>query len=243
MKRQPPLAKPLCGAHGRRLLAMAVVLVCCWLVPVPPAGAQRVTADERDTLAQFMDARISRQDRVWLDLLTQDLLAAVTTGAVAVPTGQISNPCWYRYEVLAFAQPTPDTVAALVRIFEHFWPGDVGGGLPSSFAQEVGLLRATGEWKVSHLGPAQDERAEPSEPHGPTTSACYVGRRPGVWRVAATRLPVTGSGPALDSRPSLVVGIAAITTAVGIAGLVLLSVRRALQRQGAAFRQARIQTG
>jgi hypothetical protein len=221
MNRAPPLPKPIWGSDGRGLLAVAVVFVCCWLAAVQPAGAQQVTADARDTLAQFMDARISRDDRLWQDLMTQDLLAATRSGSVTAPTGQISNPCWYRYEVLAFTQPAPDTVAARVRIYEHFWPGDVGGSLPSSFAQEVGLARATDGWKVSQLGPAQDERVEPNEPHGPTTSACYAGRRPGVWLVAAARLPVTGRRAGSQNYPVLVLAVSAITAATGMTVLLM----------------------
>ncbi|MGH2352212.1 MAG: hypothetical protein ACRDJN_11435, partial [Chloroflexota bacterium] len=89
-----------------------------------------------------------------------------------------------------------DTVAARVRIYQHFWPGDVGGGPPTSVTQDVGLVQTAEGWRVGRLGSRQNERLEPDEPHGPTTSACNVGRRPGVWLVTPGGLPPTGVGPA-----------------------------------------------
>jgi hypothetical protein len=127
-------------------------------------------------LIRFKAARIQRDDQTFTDLMTPALRHALEAGSLGdVPTYEVSNPCWYRYAFLAPRQVSDSEVVEDVRIYQHYWPGDVGGGPPQSFQQEVRLRRTTeGRWLVDGLGPAIDTRAEPAEPHGPHTSACAL---------------------------------------------------------------------
>jgi hypothetical protein len=156
------------------------------------------TAPAAEALARFMDARIDRKQLVVLGMLA-DGFQTSPPGNRAELT-QVSNPCWHRYEVIslirwtarAAGQPAPGSVDALVRVYAHTWSGDNGGLLPFSFAQSVRLVETPGGWRVNRLQLAE-YRDEPGEPHGPTTSACNVGRRAAVWPAAA--LPATGGLP------------------------------------------------
>jgi hypothetical protein len=123
-----------------------------------------------------MQARLDRQDEVVLGLLTDALRSTISTGSTSVPVFQVSNPCWYRYEVLEFDRPTSTTALARVRIYEHFWAGDSAGGPPSSWEQELELIQTAAGWRIDRLGPLQKRRIELKEPHGPNTSACKVAR-------------------------------------------------------------------
>jgi hypothetical protein len=102
---------------------------------------------------------------------------------VDVPLLQVSNPCWYRYQILDLPQTTTQAQAR-VRVYEHFWSGDNGGGLPKSWEQEIGLLNSNSGWRVDQLSAEKNVRTEPDEPHGPTLSACN-----------ATRLTPTNAKP------------------------------------------------
>jgi hypothetical protein len=169
---------------------LALILAAGWLRAAPPAMAQGALDGARSVLTRIMDAVIARDADAARALATEELRAQSPGAFVGV-----SNPCTYRYEVLAFTPTAPGIVAARVRIYQHFWPGDVGGGPPSSFQQDVGLIQTAAGWRVSRLGPQQNARQEPNESHGPTTSACNVGRRPGVWLATPRGLPATGAGP------------------------------------------------
>jgi hypothetical protein len=169
--------------------------------PAPPAlarsGTQATQAAQarkapdavRATLTRFLDAIVARDAEAARALATDELRAQSPGALVGV-----SNPCAYRYAVVALTPARPDAMAARVRIYQHYWPGDVGGGLPTSFEQDVGVVQTAAGWRVGRLGPEQNTRAEPGEPHGPTTSACTAGRRPGVWLAATGALPATGAG-------------------------------------------------
>ena len=151
---------------------LALILAAGWLRAAPPAMAQGALDGARSVLTRFMDAVIARDADAARALATEELRAQSPGAFVGV-----SNPCTYRYEVLAFTPTAPGIVAARVRIYQHFWPGDVGGGPPSSFQQDVGLIQTAAGWRVSRLGPQQNARQEPNESHGPTTSACNVAGR------------------------------------------------------------------
>ena len=139
------------------------------------AGAEtRAEGEAGSVLVRFMAARINRDDETFVALMTPDLRHAVEAAELDVPTWQVSNPCWYRYEILPPEATTGATVTERVRIFEHWWPGDVGGSPPKSFEQQVRLRKVGDEWLVDALGPAVDERVEEHEPHGPNTSACNL---------------------------------------------------------------------
>ncbi|HEV8633714.1 MAG TPA: hypothetical protein VG370_05665 [Chloroflexota bacterium] len=152
--------------------------------------AAETDPDARAVLGRFLDALLERNGPATLVWVTERLRAAAPHGF----TG-LSNPCVYRYAVEAFEQPTATSAAARVRLYQHMWPGDVAGGPPHSEVEELGLLRTDLGWLVDRFGPTLSTRAEPTEPHGPHTSACYVGRRPPVWLPAA--LPATGGPPAV----------------------------------------------
>lgn len=189
---------------ARWLTLLLLMVVPSWLLHAPAAAGQEPSAGVRDTLTRFMDARIDRQDWVWRALMTDEALSAAGTSPVPVPTGQVSNPCWYRYELLVLAQAGLNAAAARVRIYEHQWPGDVGGYLPHSWEQGIRLAQTPDGWRVTGMGPEERRRAEPDEPHGPNTSACNVGRRPGVWLTTRSRRPATGRHDSADStvRPA-----------------------------------------
>ncbi|OGO04178.1 MAG: hypothetical protein A2Y60_05855 [Chloroflexi bacterium RBG_13_54_9] len=112
-------------------------------------------------------------------LLTDALRESLETDAsVGQRLFQVSNPCWYRYELLTFEQPTPNNAAARVRIYQHWWPGDNAGGPPWSLEQDIVLVATATGWRIDQLGPWENRRDEPNEPHGPTTSACNVAKQP-----------------------------------------------------------------
>jgi hypothetical protein len=124
-------------------------------------------------LGAFMQARIQRQDEVVLSMLTDDYRMS---GEVAPNLLQGSNPCWYRYEVLAMPQVEPGSSEARVRLYSHNWGGDLLGGLPESWVENIDLLDTGGGWKIDRVGPPEDKVEEPAEPHGPTVSACTTAR-------------------------------------------------------------------
>lgn len=186
----PPLRASLDPAPGAGLLPSGLVFPTegCWEIVASLDGEElrfvlRVvqgSTEPGDALDRFMQARLARDDQQMLALLTSDLREKLRSGAVAVPLGQVSNPCWYRYELLSLDQPAPDSAQARVRVYEHFWPGDVAGGIPQSWEQTVHLagLPFPG-WLVDELGAEEGRRPEPNEPHGPTLSACRVARTAG----------------------------------------------------------------
>lgn len=132
---------------------------------LPPSAA-------RSVLERFMQARIQRDEQTVLGQLSDRLLTMVYAGVVDVPLMQVSNPCWYRYQVLNFSEAAETSAQARVRVYEHQWPGDSAGSLPRSWEQDVGLAETIDGWRVDRLGPSQDSQEEPGEPHGPTLSAC-----------------------------------------------------------------------
>lgn len=136
-----------------------------------PAG----NGDPGSALESFMEARWSKQSPAFQSLLSDELKKALETNEVqasGVNLFQASNPCWYRYEVLQLDRPATDRAVAQVRVYEHQWGGDIAGGVPRSWEQEIDLVEAAGGWKVDHLSAPRNTREEPAEPHGPTISAC-----------------------------------------------------------------------
>lgn len=132
----------------------------------------------REILDQFMSARIRRQGVTVSTLLSDGLRRELETGnasATRIDLFQASNPCWYRYEILSFTQPTSSTVTAHVRVYEHFWGGDVAGGPPRSWEQEVSMQKTPTGWRVDQVGEPRNNREELGEPHGLTASACRGG--------------------------------------------------------------------
>jgi hypothetical protein len=136
---------------------------------------------------------------------------------------QVSNPCWYRYEVVslvrwtawAAGQPPPGAVDALVRVYTQWWHGATAVGPPESVLQALRLVETPAGWRVARLR-LQEYRDEPAEPHGPTTSACTVGRRPPVWPAAT--LPATGGLPAGGPLVVAAVGLALAGAGVTLRG-------------------------
>src|SRR5947209_6955469 len=78
-----------------------------------------------EALRAFMDARITRQHMVVLGLLAGDF---VETGDHPYGVFQVSNPCWCRWEELDVEPVSPVSVLARVRVYEHWWMGDVVNG-------------------------------------------------------------------------------------------------------------------
>jgi hypothetical protein len=157
------------------------------IMPTTPASAPAETAavepvpdTARRTLEQFMQARLEREDETVLGLLSAPLKFELenNTRVIQPPLLQVSNPCWYRYEVLALTATSPSIVAARVRMYEHFWSGDSGGGLPQSWEQPLTLAETGEGWRVSALGNLENQRDEPDEPHGQTLSACIAAQTP-----------------------------------------------------------------
>jgi hypothetical protein len=198
-------------------MVRAAVLALTWLAVVgsllaaPPAAAQQTLDEPRSVLGRFMDAVIARDAAAAGALVTEELRAPSPEALIGV-----SNPCAYRYEVLAFTPASPGTMAARVRHYEHFWPGDVAGGPPTSYQREVTLVQTPAGWRVARVGPHQNARQEPNEPHGPTTSACNVGRRPGVWLAAPGALPKTGAGPGVVVPGALLAAFAGLLLGAGL---------------------------
>lgn len=172
--------------------------------PAPQAPAATIVAsrvsDPRTLLTQFMAARFHH------DAL---LACAFTTAVVCPPTGATidvteltppSNPCWYRYEVVSFRQTSPAAASVVVRIYEHQWGGDVAGGPPRSWEQDIGLADTPQGWKVDVLGPRRNQQEEATEPHGPTTSACIT-PSPGAHLLANDHPSALAAQPA--ATPSM----------------------------------------
>jgi hypothetical protein len=181
----PPRAGEAVNGRGERVLPAGA-----FRVMVDPAGA---TGDARTVLSRFLDARLARNGPAALALVTDELRARSPNAFVG-----FSNPCFYRYAVEGFAPGGPGVAGARVRLYTHFWPGDLAGGPPNSAGEEIRLVRTATGWRVDDARLATSWREEPDEPHGPTTSACNVGRRPAVWLAAAlptSRLPAAGGLP------------------------------------------------
>jgi hypothetical protein len=162
------------------------------IVPPPVAGP-------KEALQQFMEARIQRDELAAQSFLSYGLsqdLRVNPQEAGRLSIFQVSNPCWYRFETLSFWQQTPTEATARVRVYQHFWGGDVMGGLPRSWEQEVILVEERDSWKVDRLSEPRNEREEPNEPHGRTLSACNVLR---ATAIAATP---AGYGTARDAGSS-----------------------------------------
>ncbi len=157
--------------------------------PIGPSAAPTTAGAARAALDRFMQARLQREDAVVLDLLVDNLRALGGQEKARRQVTQASNACWYRYDVLVFGQPTLTSATSLVRVYTHSWGGDVMGGVPRSWQQEIGLSSTAIGWRVERLEAPQDERQEPNEPHGRTTSACTVPRGP-TAEPAGTATPV-----------------------------------------------------
>ncbi|MGH2457770.1 MAG: hypothetical protein ACRDIY_02755 [Chloroflexota bacterium] len=200
---------PPCGVGDAGIVPYPLVHPTVPPVPIGPTHPAAIA------LMRFMDARIARDERTVRSMLAGALLprANIDDGVLY----QVSNPCWYRYAVLSLVewtsatpgQPPPRTVDGRVRLYAHFWSGDNGGGLPFSFTEAVRLIATPAGWRVSQLQ-REAWQEEPGEPHGPTTSACNVGRRAEVWLAAKPALPSSGGLP----TPTL--------PAIGLLGLLLL---------------------
>lgn len=121
----------------------AIVLVAIelsWLTSSASAATPvDQLVDARAILTRFMDARIGRRDAVRLSLMTERLRGAPPASVGS--TGQISNPCWYRYAVVAYDARSAGISTATVRIYQQFWPGDVIAGPPDSWLQVVRLVQ------------------------------------------------------------------------------------------------------
>lgn len=139
-----------------------------------PTATAIIFAKPEDALKGFMLARLQRQDQVVLGWLTEKLRRTVATGqARNIPVMQVSNPCWYRYELEVLDLPTPTSALARVRVYQHFWGGDAAGGPPRSWEQEVHLVKTGTAWRVDQLGAAENELEERGEPvYGQSQSAC-----------------------------------------------------------------------
>jgi hypothetical protein len=212
-----------------RSLIVTLLAAAVWLAATPAALAQSAPDEARSVLLRFMDAVVARDAAAAGALATDDLRAHGPAALVGT-----SNPCQYRYAVTAFALTSPTAAAASVRVYEHFWPGDSGGGAPASTERAVGLVQTADGWRVGRLGPPQARRAEPDEPHGPTTSACTVGHRPGVWLASPTGLPATGGGGLAADAATPVVAAGAALLGVGLlwgADRLLRRVRRPSARR------------
>lgn len=132
----------------------------------------------RETLDRFMSARVRRQDVVVRGLLSDGLREALETGqekTSRVELLQVSNPCWYRYEIQRFNQPATTTAEAQVRIYQHGWGGDIMAGPPRSWEQDLSLVQTPAGWRVDQVSEPRNNREEDSEPHGLTASACNKG--------------------------------------------------------------------
>lgn len=172
--------------QGETRSAAPTIALATETITVPPMAKQSTPtliaipseSRARETLERFMRARIERQDTIVLNLLTPELRANMDTVLAQVPLLQVSNPCWYRFEILQFEEPTPAQALAQIRMYEHFWAGDSAGGLPSSWTQTIDLQQVNSEWRVSALGKLENQQSEPNEPHGQTLSACNAVRTP-----------------------------------------------------------------
>ncbi len=160
------------GAHALIAAAAAISAVfvtgCNAPAPVDALPAARTALD------RFMQARLERQNELVLSLLAAEYRQADNVGPNMLQT---SNPCWYRYEVLRSTQTTSSSAEARVRLYSHNWGGDLLGGLPQSWEEEIGLVDASREWKVDSVSLPVNKVEEPTEPHGPTLSACTLAGR------------------------------------------------------------------
>lgn len=161
-----------CGVY----VSLVIVLSGCSGVKAQAGGDGdgNLLAAAGVTLERFMRARIERDAAVAVELLTDELREPT-----AVPPNllQLSNPCWYRYEVLELSRAmAQDFVTARVRVYTHWWGGDSAGGVPRSSEEEIDLGETVAGWRIGRLSPPLKEVEEPEELHRPTVSACSVGR-------------------------------------------------------------------
>jgi hypothetical protein len=148
--------------------SMAVGLVAPLEKAATPAEG---SAEAKQALEHWMAARLARRDLDVLAGLRDELRQRIDPGAARLL--QVSNPCWYRWVLQQGPRRhTPTQYSVLVRLYEHSCSGDVAGGPPRSWRQEVGLSRASGAWRIDRIGSPTDERLEMTDPHGPTQSAC-----------------------------------------------------------------------
>src|SRR5919108_2675347 len=152
MRREKHMVRKL-GCIVRSILLLLVT--AGWLLAAPSEVAQPAPPNARAVLTQFLDALIERNAAAALALVTDELRAQSPNAFVGA-----SNPCSYRYEVLAFEPASATAVVARSRIYQHLWGGDNAGGLPSSFVQEVSLVQTAAGWRVNRLGSPQNTREE-----------------------------------------------------------------------------------
>jgi hypothetical protein len=146
------------------------------VVSTPRASAMTLPADPQTLVGEFMAARLHNDAEAVCSLAVLSICEpahdAASNASTLLPP---SNPCWYRYVLTSLTQASPITASAVVRIYEHEWQGDVGGGPPRSWEQELDLRATPRGWQVAGLGPRQNLHAEDDEPHGPHLSACING--------------------------------------------------------------------
>lgn len=172
--------------QGETRSAASTIALATETITVPPMAKQNTPTPvaipsesrARETLERFMRARVKGEDETVMNLLTPELRANANTVLAQVPLLQVSNPCWYRFEILQFEEPTLSQANAQIRMSEHSWAGDSAGGPPSSWTQTVDLQQVDSEWGVSALGKLENQQSEPNEPHGQTLSACNAVRTP-----------------------------------------------------------------
>jgi hypothetical protein len=161
------------GNAVARIVVILLVLMSARAALLDTAVASTGSDDgAEEALRVFMDARISRQHMVILGLLADDF---VETGERST-LFRASSPCWYRWEQLDVELVSPVSVLARVRVYEHWYQGDIVDGPPQSWGQTVGLEYTAVGWRVNLLGPAENKRVEADEPRGLHGSACNVGR-------------------------------------------------------------------
>ncbi len=130
-----------------------------------------------------------------MGLLSDGLRKALETGqldANRVDLFQVSDPCWYRYEVLSFRQPIAATAEVRVRVYQHFWGGDIVAGPPRSWEQELSLVEMPTGWRVDRVSEPRNNREEDNEPHGLTASACSKGTAAPTPSATITSRPSIG---------------------------------------------------
>jgi hypothetical protein len=167
--------RELCWQTMASIVARTIAVILLTSAGAALHGSVVVFAGSDDgaeeALRTFMDARVSRQNMVVLGLLADDFVED-RPGDVY----RASSPCWYRWEQLDFEPVSPVSALARVRVYEHWYQGDIVAGPPQSWEQTVGLEYTAVGWRVGMLGPRENRRVEVDEPHGLHVSACNVGR-------------------------------------------------------------------
>lgn len=140
------------------------------LPPTPP-DAMSHTPSVAVTL--LMEARRAQITEIVFDLLSDDLLEHAIAGSSDARLFPRSRYCWFDYQ-LDVLESRDDAMSFVVRVYQHHLEGDIVGGVPTSWIEEIDVEKASDSWVVTGLRVQSTPRPETDVRHGPSLSACVA---------------------------------------------------------------------